>query len=168
MPSRALWISSLFALCIVTAQAQVIVEQKASCFSPACTDVPVTSNAPIFPSKPTNGKWEVEDYKRSKDASISCAIVKYQADNKPQVHLLCPGPEIYAPLRVYLALTWNEAKDVPSSLKNLQVDTNAAVRFKSRPGNPMAELTLRDAARSQKEWVSFNKINVSLVLEKAK
>lgn len=167
--SRAFWIALLLSLSGISLRAQSIIEQKGSCFSPGCTDIPVTSDAPIFPKRPWNGKWEIEDYKRSTEASVSCAIVKYVTESKPQVDLLCPGPQIYAPLRVHLALTWADAKDVPASMKNLELDTNASVRFKSKPGSPMAELTLRDGGRQpQKEWVTFNRINVSLVLERAK
>lgn len=167
--SRAFWITSLFCLVALAAHSQTIVDRKGSCFAPACSDIPVTSDAPVFPTKPTNGKWEVENYKRSSDASVSCMVVKYVAESKPQVDLLCPGPQVYAPLRVHLSLTWAEAKDVPTAMKNQQVDTNAAVRFKSKPGSPMAELTLRNGdARPQKEWISFNRINVALVLEAQK
>ncbi len=167
--TRALWIASLFSLVTFAAHAQNIVDQKGSCFAPGCADIPVTSNAPVFPTKPTHGKWDIENYKRSTDASVSCVIVKYVTESKPEVDLLCPGPQIYAPLRVHLALTWAEAKDVPAAMQKLQLDTNAAVRFKSKPGSPMAELTLRNGnAAARKEWISFNKISVALVLEAQK
>src|SRR5258707_1206967 len=84
----------------------------AKCPSGGCTD---RNAAPalIFPSHPVPGKWEVQDFKGT-NASISCAIMKYDLTTSfPILHLLCPGPQIFAPLRVHLTLSFADAKEIP-------------------------------------------------------
>lgn len=122
--------------------------------------------SPSLPTEPAKGKWEVEDFKPT-DASISCSVVQYDTSQpKPILHLLCPGPQIFAPLRVHLALTWKEATEVPVMMKNMLVDLNSLVKFKSKPGDSKAELTLHNPqdTESLKRWVSFTRVNVGLVL----
>lgn len=119
-------------------------------------------------ARPTNRKWEIEDFKPV-DSSISCAVVKYDLDElMPILHLLCPGPQVFAPLRVHLTLTWKAPSEVPESMQNMLVDaaSNSMVRFKSKPGESRVELTLHDAEETQslKEWVKFTKVNVGLVV----
>jgi hypothetical protein len=123
--------------------------------------------ATSLPSVPVKGKWEVEDFKPS-DAAVSCAVVKYDSTAaRPTLHLLCPGPDIFAPLRVHLALTWKYASQIPATMKNMLVDMSRSVRFKSKPGSSKAELTLRKPqdTHSTKEWVTFTDVNVGLVLQ---
>lgn len=102
------------------------------------------------------------------DASVSCAVVRYEpSELQPILHLLCPSPEIYAPLYVHLALTWSEPTEVPQDMRNMLVQPDSPAKFKSINGNARAELTLYNAqrTRSQKEWVEFTRIsNVGLVL----
>lgn len=122
--------------------------------------------SPSLPRHALNGKWEVEEFKPT-DASVTCSVVQYDTSQpKPILHLLCPGPQIFAPLRVHLALTWKEVAEVPSAMRNMLVDLNSLVKFKSKPGNSKAELTLHNPqdTESLKEWVSFTRINVGLVL----
>jgi len=122
---------------------------------------------PTLATRPGAVKWQIEDFTPT-DSSISCAVVKYDMDEfMPILHLLCPGPQVFAPLRVHLTLTWKTPDEVPESMQNMLVDaaSNSTVRFKSRPGESRVELTLRDAEEKQslKEWVKFTKVNVGLV-----
>ena len=139
---------------------------------PGCTTSPcVTPNhfasAPTLPSAPLRGKWAVEDFKTT-DASVSCSVVKYDSTvTRPILHLLCPGRDIFAPLRVHLTLTWKDVAQIPSAMRSMLVDMNKAVKFKSsKGGDSKAEITLQDpqASRSVKEWVTFTQVNVGLVL----
>jgi len=124
------------------------------------------NGGPSLPSTQVNGKWETEDFKAS-DASVSCAVVKFDsALAMPILHLLCPGPEIFAPLRVHLMLTWKREIEIPSVIRRMLVDTSSPVKFKSKLGDSQAELTFRDAqaSSSKKEWITFTNVNVGLVL----
>jgi hypothetical protein len=125
-----------------------------------------TSSTPSLPSQPWHGKWQVEEFKPT-DAAVSCSVVQYDLSQpKPILHLLCPGPQIFAPLRVHLALTWKKVTEVPSQMKSMLIDLNRLVKFKSRPGNSKVEITFRAPQTNdpQKEWVSFTSVNVGLVL----
>ncbi len=166
MLHRTLSIASLLVL-FSTAHAQVKAAPiQEPCNSGNCTNFTSPDRGPAFSPQPSNGKWDSLDFKPV-DASVSCSVVKYDLSAvKPVLHLLCPGPQIYAPLRVHLALSWAEPDQIPLNMKNMLVDANSPARFKSTPGDARAELTLHAAqqTQSQKEWVKFTKVNVSLVL----
>jgi hypothetical protein len=133
--------------------------------NPACQPGTCTASASL-PSVSVRGKWEVEDFKASND-SVSCAVVKYDSTQAlPTLHLLCPGPDTFAPLRVHLALTWKSIAEIPPVMKGMLVDLTRSVKFKSKPGEARAELTLHDSQRNQsiKQWISFSDVNVGLVL----
>lgn len=158
---------AILLLCSFIASAQSKPAQSSGqCPAHACNNLAEPDNAPIFPTVPSNGKWETLDFK-TEDASVSCTVVKYElAQSRPIVHLLCPDPRIYAPLRVHLALSFTELKQVPQVMKQMLVDVDSAVKFKSTTGDARAQLTLHNASQthSQKEWIRFTKVNVALVL----
>jgi hypothetical protein len=133
-----------------------------------CTNFNPADRYPTLSTRPQSGTWQIEDFKPI-DASITCSVVKYDVDDlMPVLHLLCPGPQVFAPLRVHLTLTWKSATEVPEEIKRMLVDrsSNSLVKFKSRPGESKVELTLHDAADTQslKEWVRFTKVQVGLVV----
>ena len=138
-----------------------------ACAGGLCANTSNFAAGASLPSAPVKGKWQTEDFKPS-DASISCAVVKYDSTvTRPTLHLLCPGPDIFAPLRVHLALTWKHVSEVPSIMKRMLVDMSRSVKFKSKPGNSRAELTLHDPqdAHSTRAWITFTDVNVGLVLQ---
>lgn len=97
--------------------------------------------------------------------------MKYDVTSSlPILHLLCPGPQIFAPLRVHLTLTFADMKEIPKDLRNMLVDFNRAVKFKSKGGDSQAELTLhaREDNQTQTKWVKFTKVNVGIVLPENK
>ena len=137
---------------------------QASCLFGNCIMGDYTAAA--LPSVPVKGKWQVEDFKTS-DASVSCAVVKYDSTlTRPILHLLCPGPDVFAPLRVHLTLTWKNVSEIPSVMKSMLVDMSRSVKFKSRPNGSKAELTFENPrdTRSLKQWITFTEVNVGLVL----
>ena len=139
-----------------------------SCSNGFCPDTDIP--APIYPSHPVPGKWEVEDFKSS-NSSISCSVMKYDfTTSMPILHLLCPGPQIFAPLRVHLTLSFANIREIPKEMQSMLVDFNRAVRFKSKLGESQAELTLRtkEDTQSQTKWVKFTKVNVGIVLPQDK
>lgn len=140
---------------------------QSGCTSAECKTQNQLASAGSLPSIPSKGKLEVEDF-RTTDASISCSVVKYDSTAaRPILHLICPERDVFAPLRVHLTLSWKDVAQIPLSMRSMLVDTNRAVRFKSRGiGDSSAELTLQEpnASRSIKQWVKFTDVNVGLVL----
>jgi hypothetical protein len=125
---------------------------------------------PIFPSHPVPGKWEVQDFKTT-NTSISCAVTKYDVTSSmPILHLLCPGPQIFAPLRVHLTLSFADVKEIPQDLHNMLVDLSRAVKFRAKHGESQAELSLhaKEDPQVQTKWVKFTKVNVGIVLPEEK
>jgi hypothetical protein len=159
-----------FLVCCLRIQAQP--SPTYHCAAGPCSKLVPPDRGPISPNVPSaavpsNGKWEVLDFKPG-SGSVSCGVVKYEVtDLKPTVHLLCPAQEIYAPIRVHLTLTWKSIEEVPSVLRTMYVDLTQVVKFRSAPGqDPSAELTLEEAQKThpQKQWIHFSKVNVALVL----
>lgn len=140
---------------------------QASCPSGNCINENNFAAAPSLPSVPVKGKWEVEDFKNS-DASVSCSVVKYDSTlARPILHLICPGPDVFAPLRVHLSLSWKQVSEIPAIMRSMLVDVSRSVKFKSKLGESRAELTLQDpqaTARATKEWITFTDVNVGLVV----
>jgi hypothetical protein len=162
--SSALFLA-LPAFCQIDAN-QETSETKQVCPAGRCVNSNNFAAATSLPSVLVKGKWKTEDFKAS-DASVSCAVVKYDStETRPTLHLLCPGPDIFAPLRVHLALTWKHVSEIPSIMKNMLVVMSKSVKFKSKPGNSKAELTLRNPqdSHSTQEWVTFTDVNVGLVV----
>lgn len=137
------------------------------CTSAECKTQDQLASAASLPSIPSKGKWQVQDFKTT-EASISCSVAIYDfSPARPVLHLICPERSVFAPLRVHLTLSWKDTAQVPLIMRSMLVDTNRAVRFKSRGiGDSSAELTLQDpkASRSIKEWIKFTDVNVGLVL----
>jgi hypothetical protein len=139
---------------------------QAVCESGNCKVDNGLAAAASLPPISIRGKWEVQDFKATDD-SVSCAVVKYDSTLAlPTLHLLCPGPDIFAPLRVHLALTWKDSREIPSVMKNMLVDMSKSVKFKSKPGESRAELTFHDSRKTESttRWISFTSVNVGLVL----
>jgi hypothetical protein len=139
-----------------------------NCPNGSCTQQKATP--PIFPSHPVPGKWEVQDFKAS-NSSITCSVIKYDVTSSmPILHLLCPGPQIFAPLRVHLTLTFADIKEIPNDMRNMLVDFSKAVKFKAKKGESQAELTLhaKEDTQMQTKWVKFTKVNVGIVLPEEK
>ena len=142
-------------------------KSRVGCTSADCKKQGQLAAANSLPSVPSKGKWENLDFKTT-DASVSCSVIKYDSTiDRPVLHLDCPEREVFAPLRVHLALTWKDVTQIPAAMRGMLVDTNRVVKFKStKVGESSAELTLQDpnAARSTKQWITFTDVNVGLVL----
>jgi len=142
-------------------------KSQSGCASAECKTQDQLALAGSLPSTPSKGKWQVQDFKTT-DASISCSVAIYDyTPVRPVLHLICPERSVFAPLRVHLTLSWKDAAQVPLSMRSMLVDTNRAVRFKSRGiGDSSAELTLQapNASHPIKQWIKFTDVNVGLVL----
>jgi hypothetical protein len=169
---RAVAILSLLFSTLPTTLAQFNNQQnneaagQSPCGTGGCGAGNTLASAPSLPSHPATGKWQTEDF-RPTDASVSCAVVKYDSTvSRPVLHLLCPGPDVFAPLRVHLSLTWKNENEMPAIMRSLPVDISRSVNFKSRPGVSRVELRFQDpqARRSIKEWITFTEVNVGLVV----
>lgn len=163
---RSVCIAILFVCSLIAGAQPKPVQSAGQCPANTCNNFTNPDTGPIFPTVPSNGKWETLDFKHA-DAAVACTVVKYElAQSRPIVHLLCPDPRIYAPLRVHLSLSFTDPQQVPQIMKQMLVDVDSPVKFKSAHGDARAQLNLHNTAqtRSQKEWVKFTKVNVALVL----
>jgi hypothetical protein len=167
MLHRTVCLASLFIVTALFARAQVKNTQNSeSCKGRKCAKFAASDRGPDFPANSSLSNVDPLSYKQG-DGPVSCAVVKYDVSGQsPVLHLLCPEPQVYAPLRVHLALSWTEPGEIPQIIKNMAVDPNSLALFRSVPGNTRAELWMHSVqdAQSRKEWVKFTTCKVSLVL----
>ena len=140
---------------------------KTTCTSVECKAQEDLAAANTPPPAPSNPKWKLEDFRVS-DATVNCSVVKYESTQvRPVLHLICPEQQVFAPLRVHLMLSWRDLTEIPQAMRSMLVDTSRVVRFKSpNPGISSVELTFQDPndSRHVKQWITFNDVNVGLVL----
>jgi hypothetical protein len=167
MLHRTVCIASLFLTTALVARAQVTSTQgQEPCRGRKCSKFLSTDHGSGVPAKYSNSKTESWDFKPG-EGPVSCAVVNYDVSSEnPVLHLLCPEPQVYAPLRVHLALSWTEPGEIPKNIKNMVVDANSLAQFRSTPGNARVEVWVHAAQQTQsrKESVKFTKCKISLVL----
>jgi hypothetical protein len=102
-----------------------------------------------------------------KSSEIKCSIVEW-ADNppKPELTVVCPPPEIFAPLRVFLKFSWVDAKDVPKDAAKVVAKPRAETKIQLGKANIKVFLKFaKDADDSAKEkWVAFNALQAFAIV----
>lgn len=103
------------------------------------------------PSKPRKGR---------SPSDIKCSIVEWNNSSpKPALTVVCPPPEIFAPLRVILKFSWVDSKDVPREAAKVVAEPRNATRIQLGKGNVRAFLKVSDHSDTTKEkWVVFNSL----------
>ncbi len=98
---------------------------------------------------------------------IDCSIREWNAaPPKPLLTLLCPPEAVFAPLRVYLRLSWMKPEDVPTDVGRIIVQPTGWTKIRT---NRTAVMVRLDVARETGQnprptWVSFNGVvDVALI-----
>jgi hypothetical protein len=86
---------------------------------------------------------------------ISCSVVEWKADlPRPTLTILCPPEDVFAPLHVYLKLSWLKPEDVPPSARNVMAAAKTPTRL--RTNKSATWVWLRDRGKPGGAWVVFN------------
>ena len=96
-----------------------------------------------------------------KPSDIKCSIVEWETSPpKPALTVVCPPPEIFSPLRVFLKFSWVDAKDVPREAAKVVAEPKTATKIQLGKGSVRAFLKIsKDAESLSKEkWVAFNSL----------
>jgi hypothetical protein len=96
-----------------------------------------------------------------KPADIKCSVVEWETGSpKPALTVVCPPPEVFSPLRVFLKFSWVDASDVPKEAAKVVAEPKTATRIQLGKGSVRAFLKIsRDAdSLSKEKWVAFNSL----------
>ncbi len=98
---------------------------------------------------------------------IDCSIQEWNSDvPRPFVTLLCPGKAEFAPIRVYLKLSWLKLDDVPANVGRI-IAGRAATKIRTTRSEVLVLLDVAgEKGKDPKSvWVGFNGV-VDLALIK--
>lgn len=103
---------------------------------------------------------------------VSCSIVEWKDEQpKPTLAVVCPPKETFAPLHVYLKLSWLKAEDVPLCVRRISAPTNTVIRIRTDKSTAWVWLGVREKADAapRQTWVGFNAVvDVALLTLTAK
>ncbi len=93
-------------------------------------------------------------------ADLKCAVVEWNGNPpRPSLVVVCPPEEVFAPLRLYLKLSWKRDEDVPRDFQSFiaQANTQTKVNWTPRGDYRVLLKTEHKNGRSgQPAWVDFN------------
>jgi len=103
---------------------------------------------------------------RQSSKPISCTVMKLdKARAVPILHLLCPAKQVFAPLRVYMQVSWNELKEVPQSVDELALPS--VVNMRSNHSEIDVQMDVDQDGKHSRQWFAFtNLVGLGLVQEK--
>ena len=96
-----------------------------------------------------------------KPSDIKCSVIEWEiGPPKPALTVVCPPPEVFSPLRVFLKFSWVDASDVPKEAAKVVAEPKTATRIQLGKGSVRAFLKIsRDAdSLSKEKWVAFNSL----------
>ena len=92
---------------------------------------------------------------------IGCEVLKWNNQPPaPRLAILCPPQSIFAPLHVYLKLSWLKPEDVPSCSHEITAQTRSLTKIRTNQSATWVWLDVREreGVASHKAWVAFNAI----------
>jgi hypothetical protein len=99
---------------------------------------------------------------------IDCSIQEWNATGpKPYLKLLCPPEAVYAPVRVYLKLSWMKAEDVVKDIDRIIARRKQLTRIRSNQNVVMVRMEVSQGKdHPQVKWVDFNGVmDVALITD---
>jgi hypothetical protein len=90
---------------------------------------------------------------------IECSIQEWNSGPpKPFLKLLCPPKAEFAPLRVYLKLSWLKSDDVPMDVRGINVVRGQPTKIRANESKVLVllEMVGEKGRNSKAQWVGFN------------
>jgi hypothetical protein len=110
----------------------------------------------------TRARWPGPDARAvaERTPDLKCAVVEWNdGPAKPSLVVVCPPEEVFAPLRLYLKLSWKHDEDVPRDFQAFiaQPNTQTKINWTQQGGYRVLLKTERkNGRRGGPEWVNFN------------
>jgi hypothetical protein len=92
---------------------------------------------------------------------IDCAVLKWKnGPPAPTLAILCPPQNVFAPLHVYLKLSWLRPEDVPSCAHEIATHARSLTKIRTNQSAAWVWLDVQQkpGAPSHKIWVAFDAV----------
>ena len=90
---------------------------------------------------------------------VSCSVVEWNgATAKPTLTVLCPPEEVFAPLHVYLKVSWLKAEQVPAYTRAIRAPARTPTKLRTNKTAVWIRLGVQEKqdAPPRKKWVPFS------------
>ena len=90
---------------------------------------------------------------------VSCSVVQWKGDPViPTLAVICPPQNVFAPLHVYLKLSWLKSEDVPLSARGIAAAEKTLIKIRTNKSIAWVWLEVRErqGATPHRTWVAFN------------
>lgn len=128
------------------------------CWTPVCSpkqEIARGSKGDFLP--PRTG--EALTVTPSDKADVGCSVVEWNgAPAKPTLTVLCPPEEVFAPLHVYLKVSWLKAEDVPAYTRAIRAPVRTPTKLRTNKTAVWIWLAVQEKedAPPRKKWVPFS------------
>lgn len=92
---------------------------------------------------------------------INCSILDWKGDlPKPTLAVLCPPQDTFAPVYLYLKLSWLKSEDVSSSVRGITAPVKTVVKMRTTKSAAWVWLGVKEKvdASPRRTWVAFNAV----------
>jgi hypothetical protein len=92
---------------------------------------------------------------------VNCSIVEWKGDtSKPTLAVVCPPQDTFAPLHLYLKLSWLKSEDVPLYVRSITVPAKTNVKMRTTGSTAWMLLAVKEkpTAAARRTWVGFNAV----------
>ena len=88
---------------------------------------------------------------------LACTIMAWDTSGRmPTLKLLCPPDDTFAPLRVYLKLSWQDEKDLPDDYHNIMARPKTRTLLRTTKDAALVRLEVANAeGQARIRWISF-------------
>jgi len=102
----------------------------------------------------------------AKSHVIKCAVVAWNpAELQPALTLVCPPSQVFAPLRVYMKVSWKATEDVPEECRRIVAEPKSQTRLETIKNRLRVWLPIADKKGNgqSSRWVEFNFLQALLL-----
>lgn len=92
---------------------------------------------------------------------INCSILDWKDDSpKPTLAVLCPPQDTFAPVYLYLKLSWLKSEDVPSLVRSITAPVKTPIKIRTTKSAAWVLLGVKEKldASPRRTWVPFNAV----------
>jgi hypothetical protein len=92
---------------------------------------------------------------------INCSILDWKDDSpKPTLAVLCPPQDTFAPVYLFLKLSWLKSEDVPSTVRNITAAAKTVIKIRTTKSAAWVWLGVKEKADAspRRTWVAFNAV----------
>jgi hypothetical protein len=92
---------------------------------------------------------------------INCSILEWKDDSpKPTLAVLCPPQDTFAPVYLFLKLSWLKSEDVPSSVQSITAQAKTVTKIRTTRSAAWVWLGVKEKPNvaPHETWVAFTAV----------